>query len=320
MGSETILKGINHIGEDTLTEKITTNFIHFLNWGFVDKGAYFNVNIPQSGSYGGDESRFRPLKDPRGLGGASTTRVWQAFRGNWVWESGITNYTPPIQVSGVFVNGTFHALGSDHYVDYVNGNIVFDDAISINSVVRAEYSYRWINVYDASHIPFFQQTQFESMRIGDDFFLYGSGDRSTLGEKRIQLPAIVIEMVDGSFKPYQLGLGQYSYNDVIFHVIAEDGHTVNKLADILAEQNERTIYLFNTDLLAASGNYPLDFKGSIASGAMTYPQLVVPVENGGFRWRKLSISDTRKQKQTKVHNNLYIKPVRMTTEVVLTTI
>lgn len=315
--SFTTLKGIAQIGDSSLSQIIKTNLVYYLNWGFIDKGAYFNVSIPQSGAYGGDESRLRPAVSPYYTNG----QVWEAFRSNWVWESGVSQPTQPIQVSGVFVDNTFHAVGSNHHVDYINGQIVFDSAISTTSVVRTEYSYRWINAYDANDVPWFRETQFSSQRIDTDkFFNIGSGDLSSMVQTRLQLPAIAIELVDGDYAPYQIGLGQYSYNDVIFHVIAEDGDTADKLADVLADQNEKTIFLFNPDLLADSGNFPLNFQGSIASGAMVYPDLVVPVEDGGFRWRKMRFFDARKQRKNRVHNNLYIKPVRMTTEVVLTSI
>lgn len=314
MPTSTTFKGFAQIGDSSLEETIKVNLIHYLNWGWIDKGAYFNVTIPQSGSFGGDESRFRPVKSPYYTNG----QVWESFRKNWVWESGINQPVQPIQVSGVFVNAAFQPIGSTHHVDYVNGQIIFDTAISTASVVRAEYSYRWINAYDGNSVPWFREAQFSSQRINTNkFFNIGSGDLSSMAQSRVQLPAVVVELVGGSYAPYEIGLGQYAYNDVIFHVMAEDGNTADKLADYLSQQNEKTIFLFNVDLLAESGTFPLNFQGSIASGAKVYPDLVIPVENGGYRWRKMRFFDANKQRTNKIHNNLYVKPVRMTTEVVL---
>ncbi len=317
MATFTTLKGFSQIGDSSLSEVISTNLIHFLNWGFLDKGAYFNVNIPQSGSYGGDESRLRPVTNPYYTDG----QVWEGFRKSWVWESGVAQTPNPIQVSGVFIDNVFQAIGAGHHVDYINGQIVFDTAIATTSVVRAEYSYRWIQTYDGDSIPWFRQTQFESQRIDTDkFFNMGSGDLSTMAQTRVQLPAIIIELVDGSYAPRDIGssLGQYAINDVIFHIMAEDGGTANKLADYLSQQTEKTIYLFSPDSIAASGMFPLNFQGSIASGAMIYPDMVRLPENGGFRTNKLRFFDGIKQRTNKVHNNLYIKPVRMSTEVIIT--
>ena len=322
--SFTRFRGTSNIGDSTASERVKTNLINYFNWGFLQVGAYFNVNIPQSGSYGGDESRLRPVNDPYRTDG----QTWEGFRKDWVWESGVGQQpTQPIQVSGVFVNSVFHATsGGDHYVDYINGQIVFDTAISTTSVVRAEHSHRWIHLYDGNDIPWIRDTHFESMRIDtDSFFNMASGDRSQLVQSRFQLPAVVVETVGGDYTPYQLGLGQYAYIDVVLHVVTEDGNTGTKIADILAEQGAgeagKTIFMFNPDLLAISGTFPLNWQGAIASGdKKTFPELVIPVEDGGFRWRKLRMHDSKKQKTNKIHQNLYITPVRMTTEVVLSLI
>lgn len=321
--SFTNFRGASNIGDSTPSSRIKTNLINFFNWGFINIGGYQNVNIPKSGVYGGDESRLRPVQDPYKTNG----QVWEAFRKDWVWESGVSQPVQPIQVSGVFVDNVFYPTASgDHYVDYVNGQIVFNSAISTSAVVRTEYSHRWIHIYDGDDVPWLKATQFRSHRIDTDkFFNSGSGDRSILAQSRVQLPAIIVEMVEGNYEPYQLGLGQYARNDVIFHIMAEDGDTVDKLADIVAEQGAgfsgKTIFMFNPDLVAISGTFPLNWNGSIASGdKKTFPELVIPVENGGFRWRKLRLYDANKQKQNKIHQNLYIKPVRMSTEVVLSLI
>ena len=322
--SFTRFRGITNIGDSTVTERIKTNLINYFNWGFLEVGAYFNHNIPQSGAYGGDESMLRPVNDPYRTDG----QTWEGFRKDWVWESGITQQpTQPLQVSGVFVDSVFQATsGGDHYVDYINGQIVFNTAIPTTSVVRTEYSHRWIHVYDGDDIPWIKETQYESFRIDtDSFFNMASGDRSTLAQSRFQLPAVIVETVGSTYTPYQLGLGQYAHIDVIFHVVTEDGNTGDKISDVIAEAGAgeagKTIFMFNPDLMAISGTFPLDFRGAIASGdKKTFPELVIPVEDGGFRWRKLRMHDSRKQKTNKIHQNLYITPVRMTTEVVLSLI
>lgn len=313
----------NNIGDSTATERVKINLINYFNWGFLGIGAYHNVTIPTSGAYGGDESRLRPVNDPYRTDG----QTWEGHRKNWVWESGVEQTTQPIQVSGVFVNNVFHPTsGGDHYVDYINGQIIFNTAISTTSVVRAEHSNRWVHIYDGDDVPWIKETQFRSHRIDTNkFFNMSSGDRSQLAQSRLQLPAVIVETVDGDYSPYQIGLGHNSKTDVIFHIMTEDGNTGKKLADRVAEQGAgpagKTIFMFNPDLLALSGTFPLDWRGSIASGdKKTFPELVIPVEDGGFRWRKLRMYDSRKQKTSQVHQNLYITPVRMSTEVILSLI
>lgn len=315
-------KGVNNWGDSTLTDRLKTNFKYFLDWAFVDIGAYFNVNIPQSGAYGGDESRLIPIRDRRrSRSSATATRVWEGFRGNWVWESGVEQPTQPIQVSGVYVDGVFQALGDGHYVDYINGRVIFDTAVPTTSTVTAEYSFKIVNVLDANDIPWFRNTQFESFRIDTNKdYNYASGERANLGEVKVELPAVAVEVGGGDYRPFQIGGGQYAYTDIVLHVIGENGSDVDKIADILADQSLKTFYLFNPDQVSESGAWPLNYQGAIASGAKTYPDMIKPSEEGGYRWRTIRITDAEREKQNKINDNLYIRPVRLTTEVVLTTI
>lgn len=315
--SFTRFKGVTAIGDYSSAEQIKTNLVHFLNWSFLEIGAYFNIYIPQSGAYGGDESRLRMVSDPYYTDG----QVWEGFRSNWVWESGVNQSIEPIQVSGVFVDNTFFDVTDGNItVDYLNGRIIFDTAQSSSAVVRAEHSPRWISVYDANDVPWYRQTQYSSQRIDTKFFLTGSGDRHSLAQTRVQLPAIVVEMGNSDSEPYSIGFGHNIYEDVTFHVISQHGPDAERIADILFKQGAntgKTIFGFDLDLVRESGAFPLNYQGAIASGAKTFPELVVPVEDGGFRWTKIRLFNSRKESQQVINQELYIRPVTMTSEVVL---
>lgn len=317
MGTEHTFSGFDNIGDSSPEEIIKTNLVNFLDWGFLDKGAYFNVNLQQSGVYGGNQSQLRPVSDPRYNDG----QIWEGFRGNWCWESGTAQPIQPIQISGVYVNGTFNPLsGLNYYIDYPNGRFVFNSGINTNSTVTCEYSYKYIGVYDANNIPWFREIQYRSFRLDDSSFLQdGSGNWDTIDDIRLQLPAILIEMGTTTYKPYQIGFGAYMYNDVICHVITEDSNTAIKIADYLGIQKEKTIFIFDTNLLAQSGIFPLDQRGMVNSGAMTFPQLVQDFP-AGFKWRKLRFSDVAVQPLNTINRGLFIKPVRYQTEVVITSI
>ena len=80
---------------------------------------------------------------------------------------------------------------------------------------------------------------------------------------KFQLPAIAIEIVPRrSFKGYQLGGGQWVYTDVLFHCIAEDEVTRNKLVDIFSLQNDKNVALFDSNRINSSGAFPLDYRGA----------------------------------------------------------
>ena len=150
------LNKIDNMGDSTLTPMISDNIIEFFDWAFLDKGGFFNISIPSSGHYGGDKHNLRLVDDPRYTSG----QVWEGFRSNWVWQSGLSGDTQPLVtqnwespgVSGVFVNGGFYASGDatyGHYIDYPRGRIIFDSAISTTSAVTAEFSYKWVDVVRA---------------------------------------------------------------------------------------------------------------------------------------------------------------------------
>ena len=288
MASFDKLKGINDISESTLSDNLESNLITFFNWGLLGIGAFGNVVINNaSGAYGGDMSFLSPVRDRNYQEG----QVWQAFRQDWVWESGINYSVQPIQVSGVYVNGTFHSLASTgtfaHHVNYVLGRIVFDSPISMTSnVVQAEYSYR-LFPFQSSNQTWFRNVQFESFRVDDtQFQQYGSGIWDVLAQDRVQLPTVVVEITPrSSMFGYELGGTTTINKDILYHVFAENPWDRQRMLDIIAYQKDKTLPLFDKNLMAAASKFPLDYRGAIASGAMCFPDLVKPTGQGGFYWR-----------------------------------
>ena len=100
----------------------------------------------------------------------------------------------------------------------------------------------------------------------------------------MQLPVLAVETVASrKFKGYQLGGGQWVYTDVIFHCVAEDDATRNKLVDIVSLQNNKVISLFDSNKMAQSGAFPMDYRGFPVSGALRYPDMVDKYYGGNIR-------------------------------------
>ena len=102
------LRGVFNTQDATLSNMLLENMITFYDWGFLDKGAFYNIDIPESGLYGGDKHKLRPVEDPNYNDG----QVWEAYRSNWVWETGVSIDTEPTRISGVFINSAFRATGN----------------------------------------------------------------------------------------------------------------------------------------------------------------------------------------------------------------
>lgn len=312
--------GLEKATDATLSEMLLDNFVNFYDWGLLDKGGFYTISIPQSGIYGGDRHKLRLVDAPNYTAG----RVWEGYRQNWVWEGsgnidGVSQQ--PINISGVYVNGTFYATGNvtkPFYIDYPLGRVVFDSAQAINSNVQIEYSHKRVQTIPAEGVSWFRQLQQNSFRNEANFQVQGSGGWVRLGETRVQLPAIAVEVVPArQTKPYQLGGGQWVNSDILFYVMAENHWEAVNLIDTIVAQNDRTLTLFDSTKVAQSGVSPFTFENGKerelrghARASGLYPHLV---EN--YPYRKCWVYNTRGENITQLSVDLYMGVARCSTEV-----
>lgn len=322
------LKGFFSVFDANVNNDLQDNIIEFFDWSLLNKGNYYNVTLAESGvNEGRDLSKLRISSHPHYASG----QAWEGFRKNWVWQSGVeppsgmdaplvgTNEATP-GLSGVYVNGAFYASDTAgtyaHNVDYFHGRVIFDNVMPTGTVVQVPHSYKYISVLYASNLPWVREIQYRTTEPNSFFVNQDRGDFNLPAEARVQLPAIAVEIVPRrTMTGYQLGGGQYINTDVIFHCIAEDSFTRNQLVDIVSLQNEKTIFMFGSELLADSGAFPLDYRGVPVSGALTYPKLV---EN--YTVRRLRLKDMVVQNMDAINSNLYGGIVRATAEIIKTNI
>lgn len=314
MTSYTQLNSVPNTQDGTLTNILLDNFVYFYDWGFLDKGSFYNIQIPQSGIYGGTRSQLRLAGDPNYTDG----QVWEGYRKNWVWETGVSATTEqPIQISGVFVDSVFYATGNvdnPFYIDYTNGRVVFDNAQSTDSIINISYSHKWVEVVPSEGMPFFRQIQQGSFYTNDRFLVQNSGGWAQLGETRLQLPALAIEVnTPRSVEPYQLGGGQWVNNEIVFYAITENYWECNNIIDTILYQNDKTLKLFKSSEVALSGVLPFNYRNELNDNAISsgmYPQLV-----DNFAWRDCWIHDSRGGDVTQLGPSLYIGTARCKTQV-----
>jgi hypothetical protein len=313
MADYTQLNGITNTQDVTLSNILLDNFISFYDWGFLDKGGFYNVQIPSSGMYGGTKAKLAPLKDPNYTAG----QVWQGNRENWVWETG-TSVGTPINISGVFVSGIFRATGNvqqPYYINYPQGQVIFDTALPVSSNVQVAYSTKWLNVIPAKGVPWFREIQRGANRVDSTAFTqYGSGGWAVLGQSRVQLPALAIDVVPASkMSPYQLGGGQLSKNDIVFNVVAENEWECRNIMDQITYQNDRSIYLYDPNKMAASGVSVFNYKNELNTHARASGMYPFIVDN--FRYKDCFIYDSSAQEAVELNTNLWMGVVRCKTEV-----
>jgi hypothetical protein len=312
------LKGITDISQYTLNNDIQDGLVEYFDWALLDIGNYFNSSLGELAPDGEDYSRLRLSSNDNYNNG----QVWEGFRKNWIWQSGIDYNPAPLVgldnekpgISGIYIDDVFYpntTTGSYSYtIDHFNGRIIFDNSISTTSKVQVEHSYKWINVVYANSVPWLREVQLRTSEPTSNFFDKDKGSWNIPPESRLQLPAIAVEVVPNrKFKPYQLGGGQWVYTDVIFHCIAEDEITRNKLLDIVSMQSDKNVPLFDSNRINENRDYPLDYNGVPVPSALRYPDLVDKYQGGVLRLKDAIVQD-----MVAVDSNIFGGVVRFTTE------
>lgn len=308
----THLKGFDRYTDIDITNKVHQSVIMFFDWGFLDKGAFTNVRLNRSDINSNNHSRLRLVNDPNYTNG----QVWETFRNSLVWESGVSCDTKPISISGVYIDGTLRTPSDPvygHYVDYERGRVVFSGAIPTTKSVYMEYSYKSICFGRESSYPAIRELQVNPNNQ-EYFFSSASGDWSTL--LRRQCPLVVIEADNNiNYEPYSLGTGAQDVNTtILMHIYDFNDTTVNKLASLISLQKEKTIYSIDFDLVAASGEYPLDYRGAKSSSPKTYVDFV----NGNYRHAKIYFEDGIVTGNQPLANNIYHGTVKFVTQTIAT--
>lgn len=303
-----------HIGNDQFSNILEASVITYYSWNFLKIGGWTEVSIPESGRYGGDYSQLRPIRDPNYTNG----KVWESARKDWVWESGV-DYTDndgtnrnPVRATGLQVNGS--GVGSGYYVNYPDGRVIFNTAIATNSTVKMEYCFRDVHVISANS-PWWQEIQQNSYRVDDPNYSESSVSWAILASNRVQLPVIIVECDPrGTSEGWELGSHSLNVSrDVMFTVIAENRGQRNNLIDIIANQSNRSIWLYDTNSVARTTGYPLNYRGEYIKNN-TYPILT---SSTGYRYKEARMTHATISDAQEITPNLHLGVVRTTFETIL---
>lgn len=271
-------KGVETITDPLLSEQLENNVAQFFNWAMLEAGAYYNITLPVSGVYGGSFSQLRLSSRD----GYTAGKVWEGVRKHWIWETGVSYPTPPINISGVYVNGNFQPITGEgtysHKIDYWNGSIIFNNPIPTNSLVQCEYSMRMYPFTTSDSIAEIrQQIQQGSFRVDSNQFLQvGSGDWNSSPEQRIQLPIVIVDTQPLSRRQYGVELGNgrmWSTQTCVLHILAKTKTDYKKLHDVIVSQQDKTIFGFNLKNASIDNRF-LNFDGTVADSTYIYPDLI----------------------------------------------
>lgn len=218
------------------------------------------------------------------LPGYSGGMVWGSNKKNWVWEQDNIN----ISQSGYTIN-------------YRDGLVIFN---SPQSGVYATYSVKNILIFDGKDNPFFRGE-------GATLNVYEGVYR----ENSIQLPCIAIELGSSNSNPYAVGTYERNVRqDIIFNIYHKNPEIVEKISDILFNQVDTGVPLFNFFRAFNSGDFPLNLDGTLINRSGTYNNLINSHPYTEARNYSCYITDTEIESISKLDNNLYHGTVRFETE------
>jgi len=312
--SYTTFKGISNYSDVQLMSELENNLKYWLDWSLLSIGGWSDVTISGfTGVYPGNPSKLNFVHDNSYTDG----QVWQTSRKDLVWESGVGYLnSEPINITGVSISGSMKPLNGSPsgYINYPLGRVVFSTPIATGSPVKLDYSYRTVQVYKADDAPWWRAIQFDTLNNPQFTQDKITGEWSIGAHHRIQLPAIILETVPrAQSRGYELGNGSLVVEqDIIFHILADNRQDRNNLTSILFLQNDKTIYLFNSNQVASGKLFPLDYRGSKINH-INYPDLV---SETGCRYKICRLNNTVISEVESMYPNLYESTVRTTAEVV----
>ena len=273
---------------------LESNLQFWLENKMLTEGLYRNINTGQTDSYGRDLSTLISISNDEDF---QDGQVWQSAFKNWVYESGIvpveSGLTIPTLVSGVTVDGTFHADSAsgafEHFVDFPNGRIVFTSPIALASDVQASFAYKEITIDFAESFDNERMDLLIETAIKDN--PQQSGVQEYPAKSNRTLPAIWIDVLRRENDGYELG-SKSLVSDFfgVLHVWARDRWLRNIVEDILNDAHRDV--LFGIDFNDAP--FPLLSRGRRNPAWTQYSDYARP--NSQFFWRRIYLDEIGSKK------------------------
>jgi hypothetical protein len=264
---------IDKYGKYNILSQLEDNMKSFFDTAFLNIGAYTNIKKPTNSLYGGDMCKLKPVQDPA----LSNGKAWETTKKDWVWESdSVFGSGTPIAISGVSINNSFYAgpNGSGNYtysLNYPMGRVTFNNEIPLTSNIEIEHSYRNVQIYKSNEAAWFKELQ----QYSYDPTKFANISQIT-SNHRVQMPSIVLEILPGTeLKPYEIGSTKnIIYQDIMTNVLTETYSDRAIILDILIQQKDRPLYLYDINKVVNNEVYPLNYNGSINPSGFSYSQLV----------------------------------------------
>ena len=267
-----VFKDKRNFYDYSISDILGQNLKELFIFGLIEKGAFTVAEFANPNTSG---MTLLQRSFDESLGGEG--RIYEGLGPSWIWQTLVSvpsGFVQPFQVSGVYIDKVFHPISESgifaHIVDYRKGRIIFDNAISGTPLVEAEYAFNDIGIYltDEPQWKLIIDEYFEEHNKLES--LQPSGLAVDIKENRLWLPSLFIEVKERpNARGLQLGGGDISEFSIWYHIFTEKAFVRNRLLDILNDQFRKRIVLYDIN----NAPFSFNFDGSLASGALEYPQL-----------------------------------------------
>lgn len=298
-----ILRSDRNFYDYHISDIVLFNLKERLSYGLLELGAYTVVDEDESSTY-----RTLNKVHDRSLGG--TGKVYEGVGASWVWQDDVTvpsGYPAIFQPSGVYVNSVFYPTASTsgtyaHYIDYRNGRVIFNSAVTSGTVECN---------YVANDVAFYMHDEKEwktFISLADQNYseigsISPSGIASVLKSHRVHLPCVFLETVNKDHEALQLGGGEQSVFEIRYHILADNPFLRKTIGDIIDDQIQKVFPIYDIK----DAPFPLDYKGRINDDALTYLELAD--SSSPYFMDKAMIVSSSVNYTTRI-NDLYIGRVR----------
>lgn len=285
-----VLRGNKSFYDYEVSDALANNLQRWLEYGLLEMGAYTIVSFNTATS---GLTNLQRTQDER-YGGIG--RVYEGMGPGWVWENDVNPITAidrPLIASGVHVDNTFYPTATTvgpyaHKMDFRTGRVIFNTSLPASAQVKCEYTFRDVAIYNVDG-PEWKIIVQGVNTYQENFEELGShapsGMAQILKHNRVWLPAVVVDVGDRTMAPLQLGGGEIASFTVDYHVFSDKSFTNQRLADLLNNQYDQVLDLFDLNNL----QFPYKHDGTLASGAVTYPLL--GNRNSPYFWTYGRITD-----------------------------
>lgn len=240
----------------------------WIDYSLLETGAFTNVRFsnPDTSGY----TSLKRVHDDRYNDG----QIWDSLGPSWIWENDIIpiGQTAPYIPSGLHVNNQFimpnHST-SGYKMNFREGQIIFNSPFSAATNVQLEYSFPNIATYLVDSQQWKTILQQYTEKFETEQQLSPSGMASTLKEKRVWLPSIIIEVQNRTNAGFELGGSDLNQFTVGFHIFSDSAFSNRRLLDILGNQYQKTLVLFDLEKIP----FPYNYDGTLNPSGVTYPNL-----------------------------------------------